>query len=112
MPIAPSTYYEHLNRQPSRREIRDEVLKAQVEQIHAANYDVYGARKVWLALRREGLEVARCTVERLMTEMGLRGATRARSKGPPSPTRVGCGRRTWYKGTSAHRRRIVCGWPI
>ncbi|MCT9153782.1 IS3 family transposase, partial [Mycobacterium tuberculosis] len=43
--------------------------------IHAANYGVYGARKVWLTLNREGIEVARCTVERLMTKLGLSGTT-------------------------------------
>ena len=65
MPIAPSTYYEHHNREPSRREVRDEELKAHISRIHASNYGVYGARKVWLALNREGIAVARCTVERL-----------------------------------------------
>jgi putative transposase len=44
--------------------------------VHAANYGVYGARKVWLTLNREGIAVARCTVERLMAELGLAGATR------------------------------------
>ena len=58
--IAPSTYYEHVGRQPSRREVRDEALRPEIERIHAANYRVYGARKMWLALNREGIEVARC----------------------------------------------------
>ena len=48
--------------------------------MHAANYGVYGARKVWLALNREGIEVARCTVERLMAELGLTGAVRGKVK--------------------------------
>jgi putative transposase len=78
--IAPSTYYEQISRQPSKRETRDEVLKAQIERVHAANYGVYGARKVWLALRREGLDVARCTVERLMADLGLTGAIRGKVK--------------------------------
>jgi putative transposase len=78
--IAPSTYYEHVDRQPCRREVRDEALKSEIERIHAANYGVYGARKVWLALNREGIEVARCTVERLMAELGLSGAVRGRVK--------------------------------
>jgi HTH-like domain len=60
-----------VDRQPSRRQVRDESLKADIERVHAENYGVYGARKVWLALRREGIEVARCTVERLMAELGL-----------------------------------------
>lgn len=68
MPIAPSTFYERVNRESSRRQIRDEALKPEIARIHAANYGVYGARKVWLALNREGIAVARCTVERLMAE--------------------------------------------
>jgi putative transposase len=62
------------------REVRDATLKPEIERIHAANYGVYGARKVWLALRREGLEVARCTIERLMAELGLTGAVRGKVK--------------------------------
>ena len=52
----------------------------QIERVHAANYGVYGARKVWLALNREGIAVARCTVERLMAELGLPGAVRGKVK--------------------------------
>jgi putative transposase len=83
--IAPSTYYEQISRRPSRRQTRDGELKAQIERIHAANYGVYGARKVWLALRREGVDVARCTVERLMAELGLTGAIRGKAKKTTSP---------------------------
>ncbi len=64
--------------------MRDEQLKPQVAKVHADNYGVYGARKVWLALNREraaGAEpIARCTVERLMGELGLRGAVRGKVK--------------------------------
>ena len=67
-------------RQPCRREVRDAGLKPEIERVHAANYGVYGARKVWLALNREGIKVARCTVERLMAELGLTGALRGRAK--------------------------------
>ena len=80
MPIAPSTYYDHLDRRPSAREVRDTELEAQVARVHAAHYGVYGARKVWLQLNREGVEVARCTVERLMRRLGLRGAVRGKVK--------------------------------
>ena len=69
MPIAPSTYYDQLDREPSRREVRDDELKEDIRRVHAANYGVYGARKVWLTLNREGIAVARCTVERLMAEL-------------------------------------------
>jgi putative transposase len=80
VPIAPSTYYDHINRHPSRRQVRDEALKAQIARVHAENCGVYGARKVWLALNREGIAVARCTVERLMAELGLTGAVRGKTK--------------------------------
>ena len=77
-PIAPSTYHEHRARRPSARQVRDEQLLVEIRRVHAENYGVYGARKVWLALRREGVDVARCTVERLMRVDGLRGAVRGR----------------------------------
>jgi putative transposase len=77
-PIAPSTYYDAKARPPSARARRDEQLKAAITRIHAGNYGVYGARKVWLALNRDGTPVARCTVERLMRELGLAGARRGK----------------------------------
>jgi putative transposase len=79
-PIAPSTYYDARAavQQPARRQLRDAELKAEISRVHAENYGVYGARKVWLALNREGVAVARCTVERLMRELGLAGARRGR----------------------------------
>lgn len=82
--IAPATYYEHRGRKPTAREVSDADLKPKVATIHAANYGVYGARKVWLTLNRErpsdALPIARCTVERLMREMGLQGAVRGKVK--------------------------------
>jgi putative transposase len=77
-PIAPSTYYEAARAVPSARARRDELLKAAIGRVHAENYRVYGVRKVWLQLNREGTEVARCTVARLMRELGLRGARRGK----------------------------------
>jgi len=65
-----------LTRPASARAVRDADLAVQVARVHAANYGVYGARKVWLTLRREGVDVARCTVERLMRHLGLAGARR------------------------------------
>lgn len=79
-PIAPSTYYEASNRSASRRSVRDEELKVEVSHVPAENYSVYGARKVWLEMRREGIDVARCTVERLMGVLGLEGARRGKDK--------------------------------
>jgi len=80
--IAPSTYYAAKSRPPSARSLTDATLKQRIATLHADNYDVYGAVKVWRALRREGVEVARCTVARLMGELGLEGARRG---GPRHP---------------------------
>jgi putative transposase len=52
--------------------VRDEALKAKIRQVHQEHFGVYGARKLWRQLLREGVQVARCTVERLMREMGLK----------------------------------------
>jgi putative transposase len=80
LPIAPSTYYEVKSRTPSTRKLRDERLKVEIARVHAANFGVYGARKVWHQLNREGIAVARCTVQRLMRELGLQGVRRGRFK--------------------------------
>jgi putative transposase len=76
--IAPSTYYDAAARGRSARAVREEQLKAEIRRVYADNYGVYGARKVWLELNREGIAVARCTVERLMRDLGLHGARRGR----------------------------------
>jgi putative transposase len=76
--IAPSTYYDAASRRPSKRAVRDEDLRVEIARVHEANYGIYGPRKVWLVLNREGVPVARCTVERLMRELGLAGARRGR----------------------------------
>jgi len=83
LPIAPSSYREHVarRRDPGRlsaRARRDQDLKPEVARVFAENYAVYGVRKVWRQLRREGFVVARCTVERLMREMGLQGVIRGK----------------------------------
>jgi putative transposase len=80
LPIAPSTYYAAKNRLLSARALRDEELKAQIRRVHAEHFGVYGARKVWRQLHREGIAVARCTVERLMRELGLVGVRRGKTK--------------------------------
>jgi putative transposase len=80
LPIAPSTYYEARSRPPSRRAVRDEQLRVEIGRVHQVNYGVYGARKVWMTLGRQDMPVARCTVERLMTELGLSGARRGKKK--------------------------------
>ena len=62
--FAPRTYYAWKARGPSARSVRDEQLKPMIARVHAGNYSVYGAEKVWAQLNREGVRVARCTVER------------------------------------------------
>ncbi|MCZ1021285.1 IS3 family transposase [Streptomyces noursei] len=76
--IAPSTYYAAKKREndPSQRALRDEELKKEIQRVYDENRQVYGARKIWHQLRREGIEVARCTVERLMRVLGLAGVVR------------------------------------
>ncbi len=81
LPIAPSTYYAAKTRPPSARALRDEQLKPEIERVHAASYGgCYGARKVWKQLGRENVPVARCTVARLMRELGLSGVRRGAFK--------------------------------
>lgn len=76
--IAPSTYYDAKHKPASKRAVRDEELKVHIVRVHADNYGVYGPRKVWLQLNREGIEVARCTVERLMKDLALQGIRRGK----------------------------------
>ncbi len=83
LPIAPSTYYEQKARHadPSRlpdRRVREAELREEIERVWKENRSVYGARKVWLQLKREEFRAARCTVERLMRQMGLHGVVRGR----------------------------------
>ena len=83
LPIAPSTYHEHVarRRDPAKlpaRVKRDAELTAHIRRVWEQNFRVYGVRKVWRQLRREGVEVARCTVGRLMRAMGLRGIVRGK----------------------------------
>ena len=79
--IAPSTYYDARDRQPSKRELRDQELVALIRAERGTKFGrLLGARKMWLRLRGKGHDVARCTIERLFREMGIAGVTRA--KGP------------------------------
>ena len=114
LPIAPSTYHEHAARRsdPARRPARwrrDEALKQEVKRVYEANFSVYGVRKVWRQLQREGHYVARCTVARLMRTMGLQGVIRGKklkttlsNKAAPCPLdhvnrqfRAPCPNRLW-----------------
>ena len=87
--IAPSTYYEARNRAPSQRALRDAEIIAMIAQAREHKFRArFGARKMWLHLRSNGHDVARCTVERLMTARTL-------TSGPSNPLRC------WSRGTSA-----------
>lgn len=84
LPIASSTYYERKAQQAhperlSARARRDRALQPEIQRVWNENFQVYGARKVWRQLNREGIRVARCTVERLMRDVGLSGAVRGRT---------------------------------
>ena len=85
LPIAPSVYYEHKrrDREPERcsaRSRRDAALCTEIRRVWESNFGVYGARKVWRQLQREGVGVARCTVERLMRLEGLKGVVRGEKR--------------------------------
>jgi putative transposase len=85
LPIAPSTYYAATRRPTSARAVRDAKLRAEIARVHAEHFGVYGARKVWRQLGREGICVARCTVERLMRELGLEGVRRGKPRRTTTP---------------------------
>lgn len=78
LPFAPTTYYAAISRPLSARETRDEELKPDIQRVWEEHRRVYGADKVWAQLKREGRPVARCTVERLMRNLGLRGVVRGK----------------------------------
>ena len=83
--IAPSAYHERVRkrREPQRRsarEQRDDVLKPEILRVFNENFEVYGVRKIWRQMRREGFSVARCTIERLMRDLGLQGVIRGKPK--------------------------------
>lgn len=77
--FAPQTYYAARKRPLSARALRDEALKPQIMRVYEANLSVYGADKIWDQLNKDGIDVARCTVERLMRDLGLQGCRRGRT---------------------------------
>lgn len=83
LPIAPSTYHAHAARRADPGKLpprlrRDAALKVEIRRVYEENFSVYGVRKVWRQLNREGIAVARCTVARLMRMMGLQGVVRGK----------------------------------
>jgi putative transposase len=85
LPIAPSTYHDASRRPASARAVRDRKLRAEIARVHAEHFGVYGARKLWRQLHREGITVARCTVERLMRQLGLEGVRRGKADKTTTP---------------------------
>ena len=90
--FAPSTYWSAKRRGRSARSIRDEALKVEIARVYEENFGVYGAPKVWAQLNREGIGAARCTVERLMRDLGLVGAVRGKTKRTTIPADPGTAR--------------------
>ena len=117
LPIAPSVYYLHKRRErePERRSARcrrDTELRPQIRRVWESRFGVYGARKVWHQLQREGVAVARCTVERLMRQEGLkRGWSEAKPSAPPSQTTARLGPPTLWIANSRPMLWTGCGWP-
>ena len=86
--VAPTTYYAAKSRPPSDRQVADEELKPELERIWKENYRVYGRRKLWTEAVRDGLEVGRDRVERLMKPLGIVGAVRGKTKRTTIPDPV------------------------
>jgi putative transposase len=86
--IAPSTYYAATNRPASARQLQDEALRPEVARVHQDNYGVYGAHKVWRQLHREGFEVGRDRIRRLMRKLQLAGVRRGKAKRTTFPGEV------------------------
>jgi len=113
--IAPSSYHEHAARlaDPGRlpaRARRDDELRQEIKRVHESSFGLYGTRKVWHQLRREGIAVAKCTVERLMRVMGLEGVRRGKTPAPPSATRRHRARWTRSTASSASANPMLFGW--
>ena len=115
-PISASTYYEWITKTPTRRQLRDAelvaVITAQREDKSTGKFvQTLGSRKMWIRLRGQGHNVARCTVERIMREQGWEGAR----YGSKHKTTIADGSHSRYPDrvdrNFQHRRQIVCGWP-
>ncbi len=109
--LSESAYYARKKRPKSARRLRDEQLMPLIEQVHADSGGTYGVRRITRALRRKGVHVARCTVERLMAELGLEGVIRGRRRRTTVPEPSPPGRRTWSTVTSPRAGPTSSGWP-
>ena len=103
--IAPSTYYAALTRPKSAREIEDEQLMVEIKRVHEENYSVYGAKKVWCQLRREGIGCGRGRVERLMQRLGLQGVVRGKT------VRTTVSDKDGVRAADLVKRQFVAGAP-
>jgi putative transposase len=83
--VAPATYYAARSRPPSARALRDAELKVEIARVHKDNFEVYGVRKVWRQLGREGIAVGRDRVARLMRELGIAGVVRGKPRRTTTP---------------------------
>jgi transposase InsO family protein len=90
--------------------LRDEEHKAGITRIWNEQRRVYGADEVWAQLRGEGVRTARCTLERVMRDLGIRGLVRGKTARTTGLDEAAT--RSWSIAGSVHRRRIACGWPI
>ena len=109
--IAPSSYYAAKTRPPSARSLRDAALGETICELHSAHFSVYGVRKPWRALRRQGEAVGRDQVARLMRAVDIAGVTRTKRVRTTRRRRLASARLTSLGGCSARRRRTACGWP-
>jgi putative transposase len=109
--VAPSTYYVATARQPSARRQRDEELKVEIARVHRDNFGVYGVEKVWRQLNREGIQVGRDRVARLMDDLDLEGVDRGKRKPITTmATEVNTRPDDQASETSPLPLRMHCGW--
>ncbi len=110
--VAPQTYYSAARRPPSVRELHDGHLKEAIEFVWVQNPGVYGAAKAWAMLRSEDIRVARCTVERLMRDLGFRGVVRGKTVRTTIGDEAANRLRTWWIGILSPLHRTIYGLQI
>jgi putative transposase len=110
--VAPSTYDAARSRPPSARALRDAQLKVEIARVHKANFSVYGARKVWRQLGREGIAVGRDRVARLMGELGICGVVRGTTKRTTTPAETAERPADLVERDFTARPPIACGSRI
>jgi putative transposase len=116
--IAPRTYWAHRSAAPSKRALWDAIITEILAGIYEPDMNgrrppecLYGSLKMWAHLQRQGIPVARCTVERIMRANGWRGVMRTRKVRTPNPIPARCVRRIWFVAAFAPPAPMTCGWP-